>query len=311
VLDNLLTAHVLAADAIAAVDPTAEVTINTSSSSVYELDRMLLDLLDLRAAGVDPSDADRYLDERRAVHDAAFPPRHLGEAAIRRFFAAVSPYGASLEPGRGRAWSSLRRVLRRPAPRRVLDAVAASDRGRTLGAVGFDWYDPVASHAMRMPGRRTADGRRDWSAGRALWDVESHPDALRAWCATEAALRPGLPLWVIENGMATRVRDGRDAPRADGMRRTDYVRAHLGAVAHAVADGVPVRAYLHWSLVDNYEWGSYEPRFGLFGMDRRDPGTVRWMETDAVGDDAAGEFARVLAGLRADDRTVLDTPAPR
>ena len=48
VLDNLLTAHVLAGDAVTAVQPEAEVTINTSSSSVYEHDRMLLDLLQLR-----------------------------------------------------------------------------------------------------------------------------------------------------------------------------------------------------------------------------------------------------------------------
>ncbi len=57
-----------------------------------------------------------------------------------------------------------------------------------------------------------------------------------------------------------------------------------------------MRAYLHWSLVDNYEWGTYEPRFGLYGMDRSDPTSVRWMDTDAQGDDAAGEFARVLGG---------------
>ena len=101
VLDNLLTAHVLAADVVTAVQPDAEVTINTSSSSIYEHDRMLLDLLQLRDAGVDASEVDRYIDERRAVHDAAFPPRHAGEAAIRRFFAAVSPYGAVREPGRG------------------------------------------------------------------------------------------------------------------------------------------------------------------------------------------------------------------
>ena len=92
------------------------------------------------------------------------------------------------------------------------------------------------------------------------------------------------------------------------MDRPRYVREHLGAVADAVAGGVPVRAYLHWSLVDNYEWGTYEPRFGLYGMDRSDSATVRWMDTDAQGDDAAGEFARVLAGLRAGDRSVLDEP---
>jgi hypothetical protein len=308
VLDNLLTAHVLAADTVTAAQPGAEVTVNTSSSSVYEHDRMLLDLLQLRDAGIEPSDLDRYIDERRAVHDAAFPPRHAGEAAIRRYFAAVCPYGAERAPGRGRGWAALRSRTRRAAPRRVVDAVLASPRVRVLDAVGFDWYDPVASHALRVPGRRSAEGGRDWSVGRALWDVQSHPAGMASWCATEAALRPRLPLWVVENGMATRVQNGHPRPRADGMDRPRYVREHLGAVASAVAAGVPVRAYLHWSLVDNYEWGTYEPRFGLFGLDRSDPDAVRWLDTDANGDDAAGEFARVLAGLRAGDRSVLDVP---
>ena len=308
VLDNLLTAHVLAADAVGAVQPGAEVTINTSSSSIYELDRMLLDLLQLRHVGVEPSDVDHYLDERRTVHDAAFPPRHAGEAAIRRYFAAMSPYGAGREPGQGRLWQRVRGMTRRTAPRRVVDAVHASARTRVIDAAAFDWYDPVASHAMRVPGRRLRAGGRDWSFGRALWDVVPHPSGLRSWCATESALRPGLPLWVVENGMATRVHDGRPERREDGMDRPRYVRAHLGAVADAVADGVPVRAYLHWSLVDNYEWGTYEPRFGLFGMDRRDPSAPRWLDTDAQGNDAAGEFARVLEGLRAGDRSVLEPP---
>jgi beta-glucosidase/6-phospho-beta-glucosidase/beta-galactosidase len=308
VLDNLLTAHVLAADAITRIQSEAEVTLNTSSSSIYEHDRMLLDLLGVREAGIDPSDVDRYVDERRAIHDAAFPPRHAGEAALRRFFAAVSPYGAEHEPGRGHAWARLRGLTRRQAPRRVVTASHASSRPRAVDAVGFDWYDPVASHAIRVPGRRTPGGR-DWTFGRALWDVAPHPSGLQAWSATEAALRPGLPLWVVENGMSTRVHDGRPLPRQDGMDRPRYVREHLGAVADAVAAGTPVRAYLHWSLVDNYEWGTYEPRFGLFGLDRSDPTAVRWMDTDANGDDAAGEFARVLAGLRAGDRSVLDLPS--
>ena len=67
------------------------------------------------------------------------------------------------------------------------------------------------------------------------------------------------------------------------MDRPRYVREHLGAVVDAVAAGVPVRAYFHWSLMDNYEWGTYEPRFGLFGVDRSDPGAVRCMDTDAAG----------------------------
>ena len=313
VLDNLLCAHVLAADAIAEVQPDAEVTMNTSSSSIYEHDRMLVDLLQLHETDIDPSDVDTYVDERRAVHDAAYPPRHVGEAWLRRFFAAVSPYGTDRAPGSTTVWAALRGRTRRQVPRRVVDLVGASPRSRAVDAAGFDWYDPIASHAMRVPGRRVGGagggngaGGRDWSFGRALWDTVSDPAALGSWCATEAALRPGLPLWVVENGMATRVRDGRAEPRADGMDRPRYVREHLGAVADAVAAGVPVRAYLHWSLVDNYEWGTYEPRFGLFGLDRRDPAQVRWLDTDSAGADAAGAFSRVVAGLRAGDRSVLD-----
>ncbi len=126
---------------------------------------------------------------------------------------------------------------------------------------------------------------------------------------TESALRPGLPLWVVENGMATRTVDGRAVHREDGMDRPRYVREHLGAVVDAVASGAPVTAYFHWSLMDNYEWGTYEPRYGLFGVDRSDPAAVRFMDTDAVGDDAAGEFARVVRGLQAGDRSVLGGPA--
>src|SRR6202034_2938237 len=108
--------------------------------------------LQLRDAGVDPDDVDAYIDERRTVHDAAVPPRHAGEAVIRRFFAAVSPYGAVREPGRGAAWSRLRGATRRAAPRRAVEAVYGSARPRSIDAVGFGWYDPVASHAMRVPG---------------------------------------------------------------------------------------------------------------------------------------------------------------
>ena len=309
VLDNLLSAHVLASDAIVAVQPAAQVTCNTSSSSVYDFDRLVTDLLLLRAAGIPPSDVDRYIDERRALHDAACTPQHAGEFALRRAYAAVSPYGTNRGAGGGPLWARVRAVGRRPTPRRVIDAVYASPQTRTLGAVGFDWYDPIASHSLRKPGRRVADGGRDWTVNRAIWDVRADAPGLRSWCRTESALHAGLPLWVVENGMATRVVDDRSVPREDGWNRPRYIREHFAAVADAVADGSPVTAYLHWSLVDNYEWGSYEPRFGIFGMDRSDPaGAVRWLDTDAAGDDAAGAFAHAVRALTAGDRSALDGP---
>lgn len=307
VLDNLLSAHVLASDAIVALQPQAQVVCNTSSSSIYEGDRIVTDLLSLRAAGIPPSDADRYIDERRAMHDAAFTPQHAGEFALRRVYAAVSPYGTNRGAGGGPLWARVRAATRRPIPRRVIDAVYASSQERTVGALGFDWYDPVASHSLRMPGRRLPDGGRSWRVGRAMWDVTADPAGLRAWCRTESALRPGLPLWVVENGMATRVEGDRSVPREDGWDRPRYIREHFAALADAVADGTPVTAYLHWSLVDDYEWGSYEPRFGIFGMDRSDPGgAVRWLDTDAAGDDAAGAFAHAVRAIASGDRAALD-----
>jgi len=306
VLDNLLTAHVLASDAIVAAQPEAEVACNTSSSSIYESDRMVHDLLLLRAAGIPPSDVDRYIDERRALHDAAFTPQHAGEFALRRLSAALSPYGTNRGAGGGPLWARLRAATRRPLPRRVVDVVYSSPQERTVGAVGFNWYDPVASHAVRMPGRRVPDGGRSWTVGRAIWDDPADPEGLRSWCRTESALRPGLPLWVMENGMATRVEGDRAVPRQDGWDRPRYIREHFAALADAVAEGSPVTAYLHWSLVDNYEWGSYEPRFGIFGMDRSDPsGAVRWLDTDAAGDDAAGAFAHAVHALASGDRSAL------
>ncbi len=77
-----------------------------------------------------------------------------------------------------------------------------------------------------------------------------------------------------------------------------------------MADGSPVTAYVHWSLVDNYEWGSYEPRFGIFGMDRSgSSGAVRWLDTDAAGDDSAGAFTHAVRALASGDRPASGGPA--
>jgi beta-glucosidase len=75
----------------------------------------------------------------------------------------------------------------------------------------------------------------------------------------------GLPILIAENGFATRDR----APRADGWTRESYLVAHVKAVQEARAQGVPVIGYMYWTLTDNYEWGSYGPRFGLWEVDVR------------------------------------------
>jgi len=188
-----------------------------------------------------------------------------------------------------------------------VDAVYASPHECTLDAVGLDWYDPVATRHFRLPGHRTAGGR-GWLPTRELWDDVPDPAGLTAWLGAQRAATPGTPLWIVENGLCNRVRNGRSWPRLDGWDRPRYLREHLAGVVAAVDAGVPVAGYWHWSLVDNYEWGSYEPRFGLFGIDRhRGERGFSWLATDALGDDAGGAYARIIAGLREGDRSVLGT----
>ncbi|WP_297612002.1 family 1 glycosylhydrolase [Nocardia sp.] len=90
---------------------------------------------------------------------------------------------------------------------------------------------------------------------------------------------PGRPLYVVENGMPS----DNGSPTTDGMTRADNLRDTVYWVQRAKADGMNVMGYNYWSITDNYEWGSYSPRFGLYTVDvTTDPGLTRH-PTDAVG----------------------------
>jgi beta-glucosidase len=74
-------------------------------------------------------------------------------------------------------------------------------------------------------------------------------------------------LYVTENGAA--FDDALDAEgRVDDRDRIAYLEQYLGSVARAVAEGVPVRGYFVWSLLDNFEWAEgYGRRFGIVYVD--------------------------------------------
>jgi beta-glucosidase len=87
---------------------------------------------------------------------------------------------------------------------------------------------------------------------------EYYPDAAAEAVRHTAAMLPGVPIVVTENGIAT----------ADDAERIEYTSRALAGLHRAISDGIDVRGYLHWSLLDNYEWGSYRPTFGLIAVDR-------------------------------------------
>ena len=70
---------------------------------------------------------------------------------------------------------------------------------------------------------------------------------------------PGVPILVTENGIAT----------SNDEKRIAYVDGALREVLSCLGEGIDVRSYLYWSLLDNFEWSlGYGPTFGLVAVDR-------------------------------------------
>ncbi len=87
---------------------------------------------------------------------------------------------------------------------------------------------------------------------------EFYPQALGA-TIRYAHAATGRPVYVTENGIAT----------TDDTRRVAYIDGAVAAVKACLDDGIPVKGYLHWSFMDNFEWVfGYRPKFGLVAVDR-------------------------------------------
>jgi len=93
------------------------------------------------------------------------------------------------------------------------------------------------------------------------------PDGLYQLLVQLAADAPGLPLYITENGRAAEDYLN-PAGRVDDLERVKYLHQHLEACARAVKDGVDLRGYYVWSLLDNFEWAyGYQKRFGIVYVD--------------------------------------------
>lgn len=97
-----------------------------------------------------------------------------------------------------------------------------------------------------------AHGRETSSLG---WEI--YPQGLFESLVDLA--RYNKPVYVLENGIAT----------DDDGQRAQFLQTHLREVYHAIREGVDVRGYFHWSLLDNFEWQEgWMPKFGLVAVDR-------------------------------------------
>jgi len=128
--------------------------------------------------------------------------------------------------------------------------------------VGFSYYSAQGVGADGMTTTYPEDAPAG-PMGYAPW-----PEGLDIVLRRLAEELPGRPLLVDECGLGTtRVPDSiRDA---DDDKRVAYLRDCIGRVERALADGLDIRGFFHWTAVDNYEWlMGYDVVFGLFDRDR-------------------------------------------
>lgn len=89
-------------------------------------------------------------------------------------------------------------------------------------------------------------------------NYEFWPQSLEA-SVRYTASQVKVPIYITENGIGT----------ADDTRRIAYIDQALAGLHRAMVDGIDVRGYFHWSLLDNFEWVlGYRMTFGLVAVDR-------------------------------------------
>ena len=124
----------------------------------------------------------------------------------------------------------------------------------TRDLVAFDLGRPsdLFLHRFPTPGAEISDIGREGTYG------EVYPEGL--YRALVRVARLGKPIYVTEIGL----------PDADDDQRPRFLLTHLAQVHRAIAEGMPVRGFFHWSLLDNFEWSEgWDLRFGLVAFDPR------------------------------------------
>ncbi|MFC4111386.1 GH1 family beta-glucosidase [Nonomuraea zeae] len=145
-----------------------------------------------------------------------------------------------------------------------------------LDVLGINYYNPTRIAAPASPELPFTD------AG-----ITGHPTTAFGWPVVPDGLRELLtglrsrygtalpPIMITENG-CSQPDELTDAGTIEDTARVSYLEGHLAAMHRAMDEGVDVRGYFAWSLLDNFEWAEgYHQRFGLvhvdFATQRRTP----------------------------------------
>ncbi|MFC3242345.1 family 1 glycosylhydrolase [Gordonia humi] len=201
---------------------------------------------ELQHGGIGVGDVPTMIDRLVRVHRAVYDHIHRRDA--NAMVSSNIAYIPTVEP--------------------LIDAAIADRMADKLDFVGVDYYYAVSP---------TDPSAINAALGR-MWDASMAADGLYYALRDLHQRFPGKPLYVVEAGLVTE--NGK--PRPDRYRRADHLRDLVYWIQRARGDGVPVMGFSYWSLTDNYEWGDYASRFGLYTVDvKTDPSLTR-TPTDGV-----------------------------
>ena len=273
-----------------------QVTLNNFCSDLYWMDKLLPDLLSARELGIQRHDVDLYILKKAAEFKSAFD---AADIPLRKNF--TYRLGSVIKWFVNRLWAK-RFSAETFAP--LLDAIYQSPRPRLFDYVALDYYDPFMEHLLRWPVLSDHETKnkslRSWLMNAFTskwWDWRVLPHGLYFFCKYYSEDLGGRPLLIAENGMAYRRKlDNVYSHRSDRFIRSEFLRVHVKVVMDLIEKGVPVFGYLHWSLFDNYEWGSFTPRFGLYSIDFT-KGTARLVE-DHLGDRPSETYRDLIQEAR-------------
>ena len=147
-------------------------------------------------------------------------------------------------------------------------AAELSSLAEPFDFLGINWYTgyDVKRDDSALPMRAApvpSDQRVKMTTG---WEVR--PELLVETLTWVTQRYGRIPIYITENGGAFTDPDTATNGRVDDPLRVDYLRRHIAALREALRQGVDLRGYFVWSLMDNFEWASgFSHRMGLLHVD--------------------------------------------
>ncbi|OQA57787.1 MAG: Beta-glucosidase A [Candidatus Omnitrophica bacterium ADurb.Bin277] len=179
------------------------------------------------------------------------------EAGIPKPAVSIAHHMIAVVPCKKNPKSRLAARLRRKIfNERYLDTLK---RHQALDFIGVNYYsrqlaDPRGWGPRSLVADICRENHHPVKKNALGWDI--YPEGLYDILYRLAKYR--LPVLIAENGICTN----------DDRERWEFLREHLKSVHRAMEDGLEVIGYLHWSLMDNFEWDKgFAPRFGLVEID--------------------------------------------